>query len=187
MLELMDPRKYPVEKRVNRFLNIVPADKPSGLGSRLSITSFLLMGSNPKNHPMYRAIDYATVERLLGWEVPEGVTPGEAYRRHRSFVNMFLDRLKKAKLDVRSYLDAQSLIWILANKNDPDIRAWRGEAKVPAALERAMDEFERNLDSETLEQHRTRFAEARASGWNNCRSRPCWRPTCCLTTVLVRS
>ena len=161
MLDLMDHRKHSVENRVNRFLSVVPADKPSGFGSRLSITSFLLMGSNPKNHPMYRTTDYATVERLLGWEVPEGITPGEAYRRHRSFVNVFLDRLRKAKLDIRDYLDVQSLIWILANRNDPDIRAWRGETKVPTALERAMDEFEHDLDPETLERHRMRFAEAK--------------------------
>lgn len=161
MLVLVDNRNYPVQQRVDRFLSMVPADKPLGFGSRLSIASFLLMGSNPKNHPMYRTTDYETVERLLGWKVPDGISPGEAYRRHRSFVNMFLDRLRKAKLDARDYLDAQSLIWMLANKNDPDIRAWRGEAEVPTALERAMDEFENELGSETLEQHRTRFDEAR--------------------------
>lgn len=161
MLELMDPSNQSVEHRINGFLNIVPADKPSGFGTRLTITSFFLMGFRPQNHPMYRTTDYATVEGLLGWEVPDGISPGETYRRHRSFVNVFLDRLKKAKLDARDYLDAQSLIWMLAKKDDPDIRAWRGETKVPIALERAMKEFENELDPETLEQHRRRFDEAR--------------------------
>jgi hypothetical protein len=72
------------------------------------------MGYKPENHPMYRTSDYETVEGLLGWEIPSGVSPGEAYRRHRSFVNMFLGELKRAGLDARDYLDAQRLVWMLA-------------------------------------------------------------------------
>lgn len=161
LLDLMVPGKHSVENRVNLFLNTVPADKPSGFGTRLTIASFFLMGFNPQNHPMYRTSDYETVEGLLGWEVPDSLSPGEAYRRHRSFVNALLTRLKKARLDARDYLDAQSLIWMLAKKNNPDIRAWRGEVKVPTALERAMNEFENELEPETLEQHRRHFDEAK--------------------------
>lgn len=161
MLLLVDKHNYPVEQRIDHFLKIVPDDKPSGPGTRLSIASFLLMGSNPKNHPMYRTTDYETVERLLGWKIPAGVSAGEAYRRHRSFVNTLLGRLKKAKLDARDYLDAQSLIWMLAKRDDPDIRAWRGETAVPTALERAMDEFQNELDAATLSRHRIRFEEAK--------------------------
>ncbi len=162
MLELMEPSKHTVENRINGFLNIVPADKPSGFGTRLTITSFFLMGFNPQNHPMYRTTDYETVEGLLGWEIPDEVSPGEAYRQHRSFVNVFLNSLRKAGLDARDYLDAQSLIWMLAKKDDLDIRSWRGEAEVPNALERAMDEFENELDPDRLEQHRTYFDKARS-------------------------
>src|ERR671912_757901 len=46
-------RKHSVENRINLFLNTVPADKPSGFGTRLTIASFFLMGLNPQNHPMY--------------------------------------------------------------------------------------------------------------------------------------
>ncbi len=162
MLALVEKGQHPVESRVDHLLGVVPQDKPSGPGNRLSIASFLLMGFSPKNHPMYRTTAYATVEGLLGWKIPDGVSPGEAYRRHRSFTNTFLGRLRKANLDARDYLDAQSLIWMLAKRNDPDIRAWRGEGEVPTALERAMYEFENELDPETLEQHRIRFDEARS-------------------------
>ncbi len=152
-----------VADRIDRFMELVPDDKPSGPGSRLSIASFFLMGLEPANHPMYRTRDYQKIERLLGWpDAPVSSSAGKTYTHHRGFVQKLLARLQEADLDVRDMLDAQSLIWILANKDDPDIRAWRGEAKVPTALERAMEEFEHDLDPETLEQHRMRFAEARA-------------------------
>lgn len=162
MLELVD-RSNIVRQRIDRFLNVVPDDKPPGPGTRLSIASFLLMGVNPAGNPMYRTRDYETVERQLGWEIPNGVSLGEAYRRHRRLLKVLLGRLREAKLEApHDMLDAQSLVWMLANKGDPDIRAWRGEAEVPTALERAMDEFENELDPETLEQHRRRFEEARS-------------------------
>ena len=153
---------FAVAERIDRFMELVPDDTPSGPGTRLSIASFFLMGLKPANHPMYRTRDYRTTERLLGWpDVPGGFSPGKVYTHHRGFAQKLLARLQEADLDVRDMLDVQSLIWILANKDDPDIRAWRGEAKVPTALKRAMEEFENELDPGTLEQHRMRFAEAR--------------------------
>ncbi len=161
MLGLVDRSNHTVANRVDRFLEVVPADNPSGPGRRLSIASFLLMGHNPDRHPMYRTRDYAKVERVLGWEVPSGVSPGEAYRRHRSFLNLLLRKLQEGGLDAHGYLVAQSLLYILANSDDPDIRAWRGEEVVNDALDRAMNEFERDADPEFTRQHRERFEEAR--------------------------
>lgn len=79
-----------VSDRIDDFLGMVPGDKPSGPGTRLSIASFLLMGLQPAKHPMYRTTDYRETERRLGWpEVAEGISPGETYAHHRGFANRF--------------------------------------------------------------------------------------------------
>lgn len=151
-----------VSDRIDDFLGVVPGDTPSGPGTRLSIASFLLMGLQPAEHPMYRTRDYQKTEGRLGWpEVAEEASIGERYAHHRGFVDWLLKELREAGLDARDMLDAQSLVWILANGDAPDIRAWRGEKNVNSALERAMAEFENDLDPETLEKHRTFFEEAK--------------------------
>ena len=160
LLKLVDTR-HTVANRVNRFLELVPLNKPSGPGTRLTIASFLLMGYSPDKHPMYRTTDYATVEGVLGWEVPPGISPGDTYSRHRAFLNRLLARLRQSGQDARGFLDAQSLVYILASSDDPDIVAWREEDIVNDALERAMTEFENEADPEFIRQHQERFDEAR--------------------------
>lgn len=154
LLVLSDERD-PLEERIDRFLAKVPSDKPKGPGTRLSIASFLLMGLDPPNHPMFRTRDYKTTERLLGWpNAPEGASPGETYTHHRDFAQRLLDELRAVGLDARDLLDAQSLIWMLANGSEPDMAAWRGESPVesapwlrplehPSVLE---DELQRSLE-----------------------------------------
>lgn len=143
------------EERIDGFLTKVPNDKPKGPGTRLSIASFLLMGLDPTNYPMFRTRDYRTTERLLGWaDLPNGASPGETYAHHRNFAQRLLDELRGGGLDVRDLLDAQSLIWMLANSSDLAIATWRGEVPAesapwfrpledPSVLE---DELQRSLD-----------------------------------------
>ena len=144
-----------LEERIDRFLAKVPSDNPKGPGTRLSVASFLLMGLDPANYPMFRARDYGTTERLLGWpNAPEDASLGETYAHHRDFARRLLDELRAGGLDARDLLDAQSLIWMLANGSEPDIATWRGEVppeselwfrplEHPSVLE---DELQRSLD-----------------------------------------
>lgn len=53
----------PVERRIDDFLEWVPDSAVSGLGTRVSMASFLLMGIDPATYPMYKPTPFGKVER----------------------------------------------------------------------------------------------------------------------------
>jgi MrcB-like, N-terminal domain/AAA domain (dynein-related subfamily) len=125
---LLDADKS-LESRIDQFLDDIPKEAVSGLGTQISIASFLLMGWDPVSYPFYKPTPFEKVERVLGWpRTLETESAGAVYAHHREFAQRLLDKLRKAGLGARDLLDAQSLIWILASSDDPRIRAWRGEA-----------------------------------------------------------
>jgi MoxR-like ATPase len=135
-----------VEARVDGFLQRVPSEAVSGLGTRISIASYLLMGVDPENYPFYKPTPFVKVERLLGWpRTLEEESPGEVYAHHLRFVRRLFEELRRNGLEARDLLDVQSLIWFLATDEAPAVAVWRGESADSEASLKLVLSWVRNL------------------------------------------
>jgi hypothetical protein len=75
------------------------------------LASFLLMGEDPHNLPVYRAEPYNKAYELVGFERPE--TQFLRYKGSLEFLDRFLVEAESRGLILRDRLDAQSLVWCI--------------------------------------------------------------------------
>ena len=80
------------------------------------LASFLLMGEDPHNSPIYRAAPYNKAYQLLGFDRPD--TPFLRYKGSLDFLDTFLLEAESRGLKLRDRLDGQSLVWCIT-KWDP--------------------------------------------------------------------
>jgi MoxR-like ATPase len=127
--------------RIREFLEGVPASVVSGLGGRLAIASFLLMGVDPTNYPIYRPTPFASAFKLTG-TAPPGKDSDEAgcYDHALDFLDRFMEEAKARGLELRDRLDAQGLAWSIVKNDRRDtwtekeqkaFRRYRGERVKP--------------------------------------------------------
>ncbi len=128
-LQLLVAEDLPLEERVDEFLSPIPrANALSGRGSRAALASLFLMGLDPATYPMFRPRPFEKVEQVLDYpKVPADASSGAIYSHHLSFARQLLRGLEDAGLKVEDVLDAQTLVWILANDKGAQIASWRGE------------------------------------------------------------
>lgn len=136
VLEAIWSEESPLNRRLSHFFDQLSEEVISGTGSRLSVASFLLMGVDPAQYPIYRSETFTHAFRLVDHDRPEdsGDEVGR-YRHALDFLDRFSDEASARGLDLRDRLDAQSLAWCL--KSDPPdhwpegdaeaYRRWKGE------------------------------------------------------------
>lgn len=162
-LDTLGGEDLSVEDKVDGFLTPIPREVLGGTGTRLSIASFLLMGLDPQTYVMFRSTAFETAECVLGWpQAPEELSEGQVYAHHLDFAHHVFERLRAADVAVRDILDVQGLIWILTKWEEPQYQAWRANTPINTRLQQAMDEYERDADSDDLERQRALFEEARS-------------------------
>ena len=123
--------------RMREFLEGVPRSVLRGAGGRLPIASFLLMGCDPTNYPIFRATPFKRAFDLTeATPPPKGSDEADRYDHALEFLDRFLAEAETRGLVLRDRLDAQGLVWGIAKSPPPDtwsdadqraFRRYRGE------------------------------------------------------------
>lgn len=98
--------------RVRGFLARVPAEAVRGLGSRLNIASFLLLGVDPGLYPHYKETQLRRGYELTGYPRPRReADEAEVYAHALGFFDEFAKQASERGLELRDRLDAQGVLW----------------------------------------------------------------------------
>jgi 5-methylcytosine-specific restriction enzyme B len=126
---------------LERFLAVLPGDAPPGVGARLSIASYLLMGLDPTAYPIYRSEPLSIAYRLTGFGKPApGSSIEQEYEHALEFLDQVLDDAAADGLELGDRLDAQGLVWTVVKADPPEswpqrdqesFLAWRSGTSLP--------------------------------------------------------
>jgi len=111
-------------------------------GGAIGFGALLLMAVSPTQYPPFRARRTAEFIRLLGGEPLKASASASArYQQVLETMDELVSQAQSAGLPIQDRLDAQGLVWTLAN-TDPDsswpvneadaFRAWRGDEAISA-------------------------------------------------------
>ncbi len=131
LLRLWSGDDDPLE-RLGDFAAHLPKEAISGLGTRTTLASFLLMALNPYDFPPYRTAAMHAAYRLTGFEAGDEPDEITMYRGGLAFLDRVRERAGERGLQLKDRLDAQSVVWCIANWSPPE--AWPAEDR--AAFER---------------------------------------------------
>jgi 5-methylcytosine-specific restriction enzyme B len=102
-------------ERLQGFLTRVP--KEAMPSSRLSIASFLLLAIDPLNNPVYRQTPFLKGFELTGYPPPpRPSTDVEVYQHALGFLDKLVQESLARGLELRDRLDAQSVLWSVAQR-----------------------------------------------------------------------
>lgn len=135
------------------FLALTPTAAISGGGTRVAISSFLLMARDPLLFPVYRPEPFKTGYKLTGMKGPAaGASEQQHYQSALDFLDRFTEQAADRGLELRDRLDAQAVLWCITKLDpldtwsDDDKRAFlafRGDsalATIPATVDVEEDE-----------------------------------------------
>ena len=106
--------------RVRGFSERLPQDVVNGSGTRLNLASFLMMGVDAIDYPIYQVTALKEGFDLTGYgRPPNEADEAETYEHALSFFDRILEEASKRGLKLRDRLDAQSLLWLMVK--------WRAE------------------------------------------------------------
>jgi 5-methylcytosine-specific restriction protein B len=111
--------------RLGDFLAHLPNEVVSGMGSRTTLGSFLLMGIDPYTYPPYRTAAMHAAYRLTGFKPGDEKNEVAMYRAALAFLDKVRSRAGERGLELSDRLDAQSVSWSIANSEAP--AAWPAE------------------------------------------------------------
>ena len=127
-----------VEQGIQAFAKRLPSAVLSGVGTRLSIASFLAMGEDPHIYPIFRSDSYLRAMALTGTQAPASEwTEGQLYRHGLDFLVQIIERAADKGMQLRDRLDAQALMWSVLQADLPEpatpeelraLRRYRGAA-----------------------------------------------------------
>lgn len=106
-----------VEARVGAFMELMPISVISGVGTRASVASVLLMGLDVYRYPFFARTLFKQAYERTDYEQPGGdVDEGALYGHALGFLDRVIDEASQRDLDLRHRLDAQSAIFMFLNK-----------------------------------------------------------------------
>jgi 5-methylcytosine-specific restriction enzyme B len=99
-------------ERIRAFLQHVPDEAAHGRGRRTSIVSFLLMGVDAAQYPVYQTRGYNKAIDLVEYgRAPREADEAETYLHALAFLDELAEQASSRGLDLRDRLDAQSVQW----------------------------------------------------------------------------
>lgn len=145
--DLWDGAGDPLE-RFSRFIDQVPREAVAGIGTRTNVFSLLLLAIDRYGLPPFKV---TALERSYGLVKYPGDVPTTEiglYRRSISFYDRLLERAKTDGLELRDRLDAQGVMYCIADwgasgdwapEERPAYERWRG-GQLPAEPEEGEDD-----------------------------------------------
>ena len=104
-----------VSERVRTFNSLLPQSVDiGGAGTRMTVTSVLLMGLDVERYPPFRFTVFDKAYELTGYARPEwGVDEATLYDHALGFLDRFIEEASERGLTLRHRLDAQSVVWAI--------------------------------------------------------------------------
>lgn len=98
------------QERVSGFADRIGAEGLSA-SMRITLASFLLLGIDPAEFPLWQVTPFDRAYRMLAWP---RATDGEQYAHAIAFLDELIAQAAARGLDIEDRLDAQSLVWCVA-------------------------------------------------------------------------
>ena len=117
------PDDLPVPHRIRAFCEEFQssATRISGLGTRTTIISQLLMGLDVELYPPFRTNPFKEAYRSTGYEQPDQSSDEAALYEHAlGFLDRFIEEARVRGLTLRHRLDAQSMVWLNQSRYSSD-------------------------------------------------------------------
>ena len=127
-------------ERTRGFIERLPQDVVSGRGSRLTLTSFLMMGLDACNYPIYHFGEFDKGFELTEYGRPSNEADEADVHDHAlRFLQRIIEKAAARGLELRDRLDAQSLLWLMTK--------WKAEELPFSEPERnAFGQYRREID-----------------------------------------
>ncbi len=119
---LWTPVEINVASRIREFCKQFPNTEVSGPGTRMNITSQLLMGVDVEMYPPFKITALNNAYDRTGYGRPESRADEAALYIHAlGFLDRFTDEARQRDVELRHRLDAQSVMWQIqgATSDDP--------------------------------------------------------------------
>ena len=100
------------QERVSGFVDRTRAEGFTA-SMRIMVASFLLLGIDPAEFPLWQATPFDRAYGMTGWPRAPG---GQRYAHAIAFLDEFIAQAKARGLDIDDRLDAQSLMWCVTYK-----------------------------------------------------------------------
>ncbi len=108
--------KIPVPERIRTFAELLPQSVISGRGTRTTVASQLLMGLDVYPYPPFRITLFNDTYDHVGYLRPnKDADEATLYEHALGFLDRFIKEAAERGVDLRHRLDAQSLVWMIAN------------------------------------------------------------------------
>ena len=104
----------PVSERVRTFSSLLPQSAIGGPGTRMNMTSVLLMGLGVEEYPPFQKKMFTDAYERTGYEHPaQDADEATLYDHALAFLDRFIEEAENRGVKLRHRLDAQSLAWVL--------------------------------------------------------------------------
>ena len=121
-----------VSDRIRAFSAALPRSEISGHGTRLKVASGLLMGIDVERYPLFMKTAFDKTFDRTGYGRPQrGADEAALYEHALAFLDRFIEESAERGLELRHRLDAQSVVWELAERWDD----WGSERGVKPGLD----------------------------------------------------
>lgn len=130
-----------VARSIGGFLAAVPAAEVGGVGAQVNLASFLLLGVDATENPLFRSSPFRLARDLTQTPSPAAdASPAATYLAAVDFLDTFMDEARARGLEIASRFDAQGLVWEIAKSKPPaawsasekaEFLAWRGGSPIP--------------------------------------------------------
>lgn len=108
-----------VVERIRNFCQGLPGEVSRGVGARTNLASVLLMALGAETYPPYRVTIFGKAYALFGFEsLGRDFDESEHYAHALKFLDALCGEAEGFRLEIRHQLDAQSIIWLLFEKNE---------------------------------------------------------------------
>jgi 5-methylcytosine-specific restriction enzyme B len=133
-----------VIERLGDFLAHLPNEVVSGMGSRTTLGSFLLLAIDPYLYPPYRTAAMHAAYRITKYDPGDEKNEVAMYRAALAFLDRLRERAAERGLVLADRLDAQSVVWCITN--------WAPPEQWPAEDQIAFDRFRQGVTEEEVEE-----------------------------------
>lgn len=131
------------DARLQHFLEVLPREAVSGMGGRVNVASWFLMGVNIEEYPAFKITPFHKGFRLTKFHWPDQSAGESAFYPHAlEFLDRIIVEAGDRDLVLRDRLDAQSVLWAITawtteyppaslwtEREQRDFLIWRGDIK----------------------------------------------------------